>query len=153
MISTDSHLSNDIVLLDSSGNKISSAELSRGVVVLYFYPRAMTPGCTREGKRFNELYEEFAKLGVKIYGVSTDKPERNKRFAEKYGFKFKLLSDPDGKVIGKLGFMKKGTKRPTSQRVTLILKDGEVIAVLRNIRPAERHADEALKIIKKLLKK
>jgi len=152
LISPGSRLPDDIILLDSNGNKITSSELSRGIIILYFYPRAMTPGCTREGKRFNELYDEFAELGVKIYGVSTDKPERNKRFAEKYGFKFKLLSDPDGKVVEELGFLKKGAKRPTSQRVTLILKDGEIVAVLRNIRPAERHADEALKVIKELLK-
>ena len=122
------------------------------ITVLYFYPRAMTPGCTREGVRFNELYEEFKRLGAEIYGVSTDSPNTNKRFAEKHGFRFKLLSDRDGEIARLYGVLKKGTKRPSAQRVTFIIApDLTIAAILKNIRPAERHADEALSAVRRLV--
>jgi len=120
-------------------------------VVLYFYPRAMTPGCTREAIRFNELLDEFEKLGAVVVGVSTDSVERNRRFAEKHGLRFRLLSDPEGRVAELYGVLKKGTKRPSAQRVTFIIgPDGRVYRVLENIRPAERHADEALAAVREL---
>ncbi len=135
-----------------TGEKVSLEDFKGKIVVLYFYPRAMTPGCTREAARFNELAGEFEKCGAVILGVSTDPPERNKRFAEKLGVTGVIfLSDPEGEIAGMYGVLKKGTKKPSAQRVTFILdKDLVIRAVLKNVRPAERHADEALKIVKEL---
>jgi peroxiredoxin Q/BCP len=112
-----------------------------------------TPGCTREALRFNELYDEFEKLNVLIVGISTDDLNRVKRFKEKYGLRFKLLSDPEAKVVKLYGVLRKRRrKKPSAKRVTFIIGPDLVIKdVLRNIRPAERHADEALKRIKDLL--
>ncbi len=134
------------------GGKVSLEDFKGKIIVLYFYPRAMTPGCTREAVRFNELAGEFEKCGAVILGVSTDPPERNKRFAEKLGVtSVVFLSDPEGEIAGMYGVLKKGTKKPSAQRVTFILdKDLVIRAVLKNVRPAERHADEALKVVKEL---
>lgn len=121
------------------------------IIVLYFYPRAMTPGCTREAIRFNELLDEFQKHGAIVVGVSTDTPERNKKFAEKHGLRFILIGDPEAKIVQLYDVLKKGTKRPSAQRVTYIIgPDGVIKEVLKNIRPAEKHADKALEVVKRL---
>ncbi|MEB3755744.1 MAG: redoxin domain-containing protein, partial [Desulfurococcales archaeon] len=72
-------------VLSHLGRKVSLEDFRGRIVVLYFYPRAMTPGCSREAVRFNELAGKFEECGAVILGVSTDPPERNKRFAEKLG--------------------------------------------------------------------
>ncbi|MDM7274824.1 MAG: peroxiredoxin [Thermoprotei archaeon] len=138
--------------LDNSGKPLRLSSLKGATIVLYFYPKAMTGGCTREGIRFNELYEEFKNLGVEIIGVSTDPLDDNRRFAEKYGFKFRLVSDEDRVISRAYGVLNSETMR--AERVTFIIdRDGVVKAVLRNIRPAERHADEALKIAREIASK
>jgi peroxiredoxin Q/BCP len=136
------------------GTTVSLSDFKGKIVVLYFFPRAMTPGCTREAVRFNELVEEFNECGAVVLGVSTDPPERNRRFAEKHEIEGVIfLSDPDGAIAGLYGVLKKGAKKPSAQRVTFILdKDLVIRAILRNIRPAEKHADEALKTVKELCK-
>lgn len=134
-----------------TGSKLRLDELRGRIVVLYFYPRAMTPGCTREAQRFNELLDEFERLGAVVLGVSTDPPERNRRFAEKLGLRFTLLSDPEGEIARLYGVLKEGTKRPSAQRVTFIIDmEGRIVEVLKNIRPAEKHADLALEAVKRL---
>ena len=138
-------------LVTHYGRKIRLRDEKAEALVVYFYPRAMTPGCTREAQRFNELLEEFKKCGVKVYGVSTDPPERNRRFKERYGLGFTLLSDSNGKLASKLGILKKGTKKPSAERTTFIVKGGKIVEILRNIRPAEKHADLALEKVKSLL--
>ena len=102
-----------------TGEKIRLSDLRGKIVVLYFYPRAMTSGCTREAKRFNELLDEFKELGAIVLGASTDPVERNKRFAEKLGLRFKLISDPEGEIARLYGVLKEGTKRPSAQRASL----------------------------------
>ena len=137
-----------------TGERLRLSSLKGRIVVLYWYPRAMTSGCTREARRFNELLDEFQRYGAVVLGISTDPPERNRRFAEKLGLRFTLLSDPSGEVARLYGVLKQGTKRPSAQRVTFIIApDGTVYRVLRNIRPAERHADEALKAVRELAEK
>ncbi len=145
-------LAPDFETVTHTGKRVRLSDFRGRIVVLYFYPRAMTPGCTREGVRFNELAGEFERLGAVIIGVSTDPPERNRRFAEKHGLdEIILASDPDGSIASMYGVLKKGTKRPSASRVTFIIDgEGRVVEVLRNIRPAERHADEALKVVRKL---
>jgi len=142
----------DFEAIAHTGEKVRLSQFRGKVVVLYFYPRAMTPGCTREGIRFNELLEEFEKLGAVILGVSTDPPEKNKRFAEKHGFRFLLLSDPEGEVAEKYGVLRvTRSGRKSAERTTFIIdRDGVVRKVLRNIRPAEKHADLALEEVRRL---
>jgi len=139
----------DFEALTHDGERIRLSELRGRVVVLYFYPRAMTPGCTREAQRFNELLDEFTKHNAIVIGVSTDSNERNKRFAEKLGLRFKLIGDPEAKIVELYGVRKKGTKRPSAERVTFIIgPDGVIREVLSGIRPAEKHADKALDLVK-----
>jgi peroxiredoxin Q/BCP len=134
------------------GTVFKLSEYRGKVVVLYFYPRAMTPGCTREALRFNQLLDEFAKLGAIVVGVSTDTVERNRRFAEKYGLRFKLIGDPEAKIVKLFGVEKKGTKRPSAERVTFIIgPDGAIKEILKGIRPAEKHADLALEAVKRIV--
>ncbi|MEB3774831.1 MAG: peroxiredoxin [Desulfurococcales archaeon] len=144
----------DFELPSHTGDKVRLSNYRGRVVVLYFYPRAMTPGCTREGIRFNELYNEFEKLGAVVLGVSTDPVDKNRKFAEKYGFQFPLLSDVDGKVSELYGVLEvrgKGVK--SSRRTTFIINaEGRIARILENIRPAEKHADLALEEVRKLSK-
>ena len=151
MVSEGERLPEDLTFIADDGSEINPAKINAKAIVLYFYPRAMTPGCTREALRFNELLNEFDECGVKVFGASTDSPERNRRFKEKHGLRFTLLSDPEGRNAARLGVLKKGTKRPSAQRVTLIIKDGIIVRILRNIRPAEKHADLSLEEIRKIL--
>ncbi len=133
-----------------TGEKIRLSDLRGKIVVLYFYPRAMTSGCTREAMRFNELLDELEKLGAIVLGASTDPVERNKRFAEKLGLRFKLISDPEGEIARLYGVLKEGTKRPSAQRVTFVIDpEGRIVEVIK-VRPAEKHADRALEVVKKL---
>ncbi len=134
-----------------TGERIRLSDLRGRIVVLYFYPRAMTPGCTREGVRFNELIDEFEKLGAVVLGISTDPVDVNRRFAERMGFRFKLLSDPDGRIAEAYGVLRRSGSELSAERVTFVIDDeGRVRAVLRNIRPAEKHADLALEEVRKL---
>ena len=118
----------------------------KGIVVVYFFPKAFTGGCTREALKFSELHGEFEALGVKVYGVSTDPPDVLARFAERHGLRFTLLSDEGGKLASQLGIL-----RPTgtAERVTYVLVDGKIAHVIRGLRDAERHACEALQWVRK----
>ncbi len=141
----------DFELEAHDGTRVRLSSLRGKIVVLYFYPRAMTSGCTREAARFNELLDKFEYVGAVVLGVSTDPVDKLKRFAEKLGLRFKLLSDPEGEVAEKYGVLRKNAKRPTAERVTFIINpDGVVTAILRNIRPAEKHADKALEEVRRL---
>ncbi len=141
----------DFEAVAHTGERVRLSDYRGRIVVLYFYPRAMTPGCTRETVRFNELIGEFEKLGAVVFGISTDPPERNRRFAEKHGVRFLLLSDPEGEVASKYGVLKEGTKSKSAERVTFIIgPDGVIREVFRNIRPAEKHADLALEAVRRL---
>ncbi len=135
-----------------TGESVRLSDYRGRIVVLYFYPRAMTPGCTREGVRFNELYEEFQKYGAVILGVSTDPVEKNRKFAEKHGFKFPLLSDEDGAIAEKYGVLEsRSSGNIAARRTTFVIdRDGVIRRVLSNIRPAEKHADMALDEVRKL---
>ncbi len=141
----------DFELPSHTGEKVRLSSLRGRIVILYFYPRAMTPGCTRETVRFNELRGEFQELGAVVLGVSTDPVERNERFAEKHGVGFPLLSDPEGRVARLYGVLREGRSRPRAERVTFIIdEEGVIREVLRNIRPAEKHADLALEAVRRL---
>ncbi len=143
----------DFELENHLGYRVKLSNFRGKIVVLYFYPRAMTSGCTREGLRFNELYDKFLENNAVVIGISTDPTTRLRKFAEKYKFKFLLLSDTEGEVAKKYGVLRK-SKTISAERVTFIIDEKGVIhAILRNIKPAEKHADYALLEIKKLSKK
>ena len=126
-------------------------------VVLYFYPKDNTPGCTIETNDFNKLYSKFKKLDCEVYGISKDSIKSHDKFREKYKIKFDLLSDEDIKVLkkykvwGKKKFMGRefmGTIRSTY----LIGKKGEIIKVWDNVKVKD-HAKEVLETLSNLSKK
>jgi peroxiredoxin Q/BCP len=90
-------------LLDQDGNTVSLSDFKGGKVLLYFYPRANTPGCTKQSCSVRDSGQELTKLGVVGIGVSPDKPKAQKKFDEKYGLGFRLLSDPDHEVADAYG--------------------------------------------------
>ncbi|MGB8360887.1 MAG: thioredoxin-dependent thiol peroxidase [Acidimicrobiia bacterium] len=93
----------EFTLPNQNGEKISSGDMAGKRYVMFFYPRAMTPGCTTESCDFRDSYEEFRKAGYEIIGVSPDTPSRNAKFREKEGLTFDLLSDEDHHLAESLG--------------------------------------------------
>ncbi|MEW9491341.1 MAG: peroxiredoxin [Candidatus Aramenus sulfurataquae] len=132
---------------ESNQGTVKLSSLRGKKVVLYFYPKSFTPGCTRELQRFTELYSEFKQNNAEVVGVSVDSVSTQKRFAEKYNAPFPLVSDKEKKIVTLYGVLnEKGT---SAQRVTFVIdENGKVVAVLRNLKKAEEHADRALEIIK-----
>ena len=147
-----------IFKLPSTNKNDYSLKDSRGkYVIIYFYPKDDTPGCTIETNDFNKLFPKFKKLGCDVYGVSKDSLKSHNKFKEKYKIKFDLLADEDlmvlkkYKVWGKKKFMGRefmGTIRSTY----LIGKKGEIIKVWENVKVKD-HAKEVLETLSNLLKK
>jgi len=133
----------------SSGKVKLSDYKGKLIVVLYFYPKSFTPGCTREIQRFVELYDQFKELSAEVIGVSVDSLSTQKRFAEKYNAKFPIVSDKEKKISEAYQVLnEKGT---SAQRVTFIIdENGKIIEVLEKLKKAEEHADKALEIVKKM---
>jgi thioredoxin-dependent peroxiredoxin len=90
-------------LPDADGNKVSLSDFAGQKVVVYFYPRDDTPGCTKEACQFNDALAKFRRLKVPVIGISPDKQASHVKFRDKYGLKFPLLSDPDHTVMEKYG--------------------------------------------------
>jgi len=93
----------------STGGTIGLADLKGKVVVLYFYPKDDTPGCTAEAKGFRDLADDFGKAGAVVLGVSRDGLESHAKFARKHGLTFALLADPDGRIHDAFGAWKEGS--------------------------------------------
>lgn len=116
-------------------------------VVLYFYPRDNTPGCTVEGKEFRELHQQFAALDCAVVGVSTDSVESHRGFAEKHGLPFTLLADTRGELASAFGVLDRGM----AQRATFVLdRDGRVARSFLDVTP-RGHAQRVLNFVRTLL--
>ena len=136
----------DLELETTAGN-IRLSQLRGRKVVLYFFPKAFTTGCTRELRRFAELYDEFKKAGAEVIGVSVDSLETQRKFAERHGAKFPLASDARKEVSKAFGVL----KLMTASRVTFVIgPDGVIRQVISGLRRAEEHADRALEAVKSL---
>lgn len=122
--------------------------LEDGPVVLFFYPQAMTAGCTAEACHFRDLAHEFKALGATPVGISHDSVDRQAEFAGKHSFGYPLLSDPDGEVAEIFGVRRKlgivGTKRKTF----VIGKDRKVLGAFKSEMNMNAHADKALELLK-----
>lgn len=126
-------------LRNQDGEQVSSADLSGKKYVMFFYPRAMTPGCTTESCDFRDSYQEFTDAGYDIVGVSPDSPGRNLAFKEKEGLNFDLLSDEDHSLAEALGAWgeKKSYGKTTEGliRSTFVIDEsGEVVNAFRNVK-------------------
>jgi thioredoxin-dependent peroxiredoxin len=131
---------------DDGGTLKLSDALEKGPVVLFFYPKALTSGCTKESCHFRDLAAEFTNAGAQRIGISADKVERQRKFSEKHSFDFPLLADSDRKVAKQFGVAR--TLLPVDKRVTFVIDtDRRVIGVIRSETNMEMHADEALKTL------
>ncbi|MBL0022531.1 MAG: thioredoxin-dependent thiol peroxidase [Sphingomonadales bacterium] len=138
---------------DSAGNAVALADL-KGPFVLYYYPKADTPGCTNEAKDFTALAAEFRKAGVTVYGMSKDTPAKLAKFADKYGLTVSLLSDEESDATEQMGvWVEKslyGKKYMGIERCTFLIgKDGKVARVWRKVK-VKGHAEEVLAAVQGL---
>jgi peroxiredoxin Q/BCP len=140
----------DFTLPSSGGNSVTlSSLLAKGPVVLFFYPKDDTPGCTMEACRFRDSHEDFAQAGATVVGVSSDSVQSHEQFAQKHRLPMTLLSDQGGKVRAlygvkaKLGFIQ--------GRVTFVIDGtGTIRYVLDSQLRVEAHSREALSVVKEL---
>jgi len=136
-----------VTVKDSADNPINLAALNTPCV-LYFYPKADTPGCTREGQGFTEHQGAFDKAGVTVYGISKDKPTKLAKFAAKHGLTVTLLSDEESDATEQMGvWVEKnmyGRKYMGIERATFLIgKDGKVARVWRKVR-VKGHVEDVL---------
>jgi peroxiredoxin Q/BCP len=112
---------------DQDGKTVKLAEVYKAnpFVVVYFYPKADTPGCTKQGCSLRDSHVELTRMGVKVIGVSTDTVAEEKAFAEKYKLPFTLLADKEGKIVEAFKVEKRANGMATRQ--CFIIKDGKVV--------------------------
>jgi len=133
----------------STGNKTVRLKDLRGKkVVLYFYPKDSTPGCTTEGQDFRDLHAKFKRRNAVIFGISKDSMASHDKFREKHGFPFDLLSDPDGALCKQFDVIKEkslyGRKFMGIERSTFLIgEDGKLKAEWRKVK-VKGHAQEVL---------
>ena len=144
----------DFVLKDADGNDVKLSDFRGRWVVLYFYPKDNTPGCTKEAVGFTELAGEFERLGAVVIGVSPDPPDRHARFIRKHNLRVRLLSDTEREVLKAYGAWGKkkrfGREYEGVIRSTyLIDPEGRVAYVWPKVK-VEGHAQEVLETLKRL---
>lgn len=144
----------DVGLKDADGADFTLAGYRGKPLVVYFYPKADTPGCTSEAKDFTELGGEFAALGVPVVGVSKDKPAKLRKFADKYGLTVTLASDEPGEMCEAFGtWVEKslyGRKYMGIERATFLVgADGRIARVWPKVK-VKGHAAEVLEAAKAL---
>ncbi|WNV84322.1 peroxiredoxin [Umezawaea sp. Da 62-37] len=139
----------DFTLPDQDGaSRTLSALLEDGPVVLFFYPAAMTGGCTAESCHFRDLAAEFAEVGAQRVGISTDSVLRQKQFSDLNGFDYPLLSDVDGEVASTFGVKRRFGPLPVKRHTFVIGVDSRVIEVVKSELGMNTHADKALTVLR-----
>jgi thioredoxin-dependent peroxiredoxin len=146
----------EFTLQDENGKDVSLKGLRGKVVVLYFYPRADTPGCTIEACEFRDTFKQMQKTGAVLLGMSPDTPKAQKKFQEKFQLPFSLLADTDKKVADAFGVLQEknmyGKKVMGIVRTTFIIApDGKIQHIFPKVK-AEGHAGEVLAYLKESAK-
>jgi peroxiredoxin Q/BCP len=132
----------DFTLESDSGEEVTLSSLRGKPVVLYFYPKDDTPGCTRQACGIRDAYGEFEQAGAAVFGVSADTQASHERFKSKYELPFTLLADPEHKLGEPYGVAQEG--KNSYERSTFVIDaDGNVSRILRRVNP-DSHADEVL---------
>lgn len=139
----------DFELPDQDGAPRTLGEfLEKGPVVLFFYPAALSPGCTRESCHFRDLAAEFGAAGAQRVGISADRVEKQREFADKHGFDYPLLSDRDGEVAAQFGVKRSLSLLPNKRATFVIGTDRKVVEVITSEVNMSKHADLALEALR-----
>ena len=138
----------EIRLRDDLDNDLSTRDLLGGPLVLYFYPKDDTPGCTSEASQFRDLFPQFRRKNARIVGVSRDTPASHRKFKEKYSIPFTLLADTDSKLCDAMGVIVEktmyGKKQKGIARSTFLIDEsGKIVKVWPKVN-VDEHADEVL---------
>ncbi|HOJ49792.1 MAG TPA: thioredoxin-dependent thiol peroxidase [Spirochaetota bacterium] len=144
-------LAPDFSLFADNGEKVSLSDFRGKKVVLYFYPKDNTPGCTKEACSFRDVYDDIISKGAIVIGISTDSIDSHLKFKKKLNLPFYLLSDPDHKVIEMYGqWVKKsmyGKEFFGTQRSTFIIdENGKILKIFQKVKPDE-HGKEILALL------
>ena len=142
----------NFALLDEEGQKVSLNDFKGETVVLFFFPKADTPGCTIEACGFRDAFKKIEKAGARVLGISADTPQAQKKFKEKYKLPYTLLADPEKKVVNAFGVLKEknmyGKKVMGIERTTFVIDgQGRVAHIFPKVKP-EGHAEEVLATLK-----
>lgn len=138
-------LAPDFTLPDDHGEPRALHDfLSAGPVVLFFYPAAMTRGCTAESCHFRDLAKEFTEVGAQRVGISPDAVDKQRAFSAQHGFDYPLLSDPDGAVATQFGVRRSFGPLLTRRQTFVIGTDRRVLEVIKSELRMSVHADKAL---------
>jgi peroxiredoxin Q/BCP len=128
----------------TSGKNLSSKDLLGKWVVLFFFPKAFTPGCTNEVCSVNDNIENLKKVGVEVFGISKDKLSTQKRFKEKYDLKYELIADESGDIIKKFGISR---KTGSAERKTFIIDpEGKVAYIFEKV-DVKNHGKEIEQVL------
>ncbi len=140
----------DFDLSDAAGKRVRLGDFKgKKAVVLYFYPKDDTPGCTKEACSFRDSYESFKEAGAEVIGISSDSEASHQKFADKYKLPFTLVADAGGTVRKRYGVP--ATLGLLPGRVTFVVdRDGVVRHVFNSQLQATKHVDEALTVLKQL---
>ncbi len=144
----------EFALLSAKGETVRLSDFRGRKVVVYFYPRAGTPGCTREACDFQTELSQFQQLGVPVIGISPDPPERLAKFQQKYNLSFPLLSDPDHRVAEAYGVWvvktRFGKQSPGIERTTFIVDEqGRVAKIFPKVK-VDGHVKQVLAALQSL---
>ena len=146
----------DFTLPDQDGNPVSLSSFHGKTVVLFFYPKADTPGCTVEACEFRDNFPKFSKLqdtGAVILGISRDTPKSQKKFKDKFNLPYTLLADADQEIVKRFDLVKPKTMYGKLvsgvERTTYVIgADGKLLHLFSKVKP-EGHAEEVLALLKK----
>jgi len=142
----------DFRTTDENGKEVALKDFRGKTVVLYFYPKADTPGCTKEACGFRDAYKKIEKTGVVLAGISADTASSQKKFLDKFSLPFPLLADPDKKIANQFGVVKEknmyGRKVMGIARTTFVIgPEGKIKHIFTNVKP-EGHAEQVLEYLK-----
>ena len=137
-----------VTLLDDRGEKVKTTDLLGGHLILYFYPKDDTPGCTSEASQFRDIYKQFQNKNARVVGVSRDSVESHQKFKKKYSIPFALLADTESKLCDAFGVIVEktmyGKKRLGIQRSTFSIDEkGKIVNVWPRV-SVDEHAEEVL---------
>jgi len=139
-----------VVSVDENGKAVNLEEtFKKGITLVYFYPKADTPGCTKEACALRDKWEDVQKLGVTVIGVSMDKPDAQKAFKEKYKLPFTLLADSEGAVVKAFGVSM--IRVGFANRESFLISDGKIVWSDPKVKP-DTHLDNVIKAVNDLKK-